>query len=276
MKNDLTYAVELICQADGILITAGAGMSVDSGLPDFRSVGGFWNAYPQLQKFNLHFMEIATPLAYQQHTEIAKWFFAHRLNQYRQAEPHEGYAILKRWAVEKKHGYFVFTSNVDGHFRKAGFEEARIYECHGTLDRLQCVQNCEDLSWWSYGYRPVVDDENCRLLSDAPICPHCSGLARQNVLMFNDWTYSEGYQLGKHALLNDWLRKTQRPVVIEIGAGKAVPTVRNFSERTAKQKKGGLIRINPIDAGVPKMHFLSLEMGGLEALRKIDEILQAG
>ena len=41
MKNDLNYAVELIHKADGILITAGAGMSVDSGLPDFRSVGGF-------------------------------------------------------------------------------------------------------------------------------------------------------------------------------------------------------------------------------------------
>lgn len=39
MKNDLNYAVELIQKADGILITAGAGMSVDSGLPDFRSVG---------------------------------------------------------------------------------------------------------------------------------------------------------------------------------------------------------------------------------------------
>ncbi|GAB1657327.1 hypothetical protein Mh1955_04590 [Mannheimia haemolytica] len=40
MKNDFHYAAELIRNADGILITAGAGMSVDSGLPDFRSVGG--------------------------------------------------------------------------------------------------------------------------------------------------------------------------------------------------------------------------------------------
>ncbi|EIJ70491.1 SIR2 family NAD-dependent protein deacylase [Pasteurella bettyae] len=273
MKNDLNYAAELIRQADGILITAGAGMSVDSGLPDFRSVGGFWNAYPPLKKFNLQFMDIATPQAYQYRPELAKWFFAHRLNQYRQAEPHEGYAILQRWAAEKPHGYFVFTSNVDGHFRKAGFAESRIYECHGTLDRLQCVENCEDKSWWSYGYRPVTDDEQCIVTSEVPTCLHCGGLARQNVLMFNDWTYSEGYQLGKQALLDEWLHKTQCPVVIEIGAGKAIPTVRNFSERTAKQKKGGLIRINPIDAGVPKMHFLSLEMGGLEALRAIDKLL---
>lgn len=185
----------------------------------------------------------------------------------KQAEPHEGYAILKRWAESKKHGYFVFTSNVDGHFRKVGYAEARIYECHGTLDRLQCVQNCQDKSWWSYGYQPEVDNENCRLLSEAPTCPDCDGLARQNVMMFNDWTYCEGYQLGKYALLEAWLQKVQRPVLIEIGAGKAIPTVRHFSERIAKQKKGGLIRINPIDSGVSKMHFLSLEMDGLEALK---------
>lgn len=50
MKNDFHYAAELIRNADGILITAGAGMSVDSGLPDFRSVGGLWNSYPPLKK----------------------------------------------------------------------------------------------------------------------------------------------------------------------------------------------------------------------------------
>lgn len=275
MKNDLNYAVALIRQADGILITSGAGMSVDSGLPDFRSVGGLWNAYPPLKKFNLQFTDIATPLVYKQHPELAKWFFAHRLNQYRQTKPHEGYEILKRWAESKQHGYFVFTSNVDGHFRKAGFLESRIYECHGTLDRLQCVNNCQNRSWWSDSYHPITDDEKCIVLSPEPICPHCGGLARQNVMMFNDYTYCEDYQLGKYALLNEWLRKTQRPVVIEIGAGKVVPTVRSFSERIAKQKKGGLIRINPMDAGVPKMHFLSLEMKGLEALRAIEQLLQA-
>ena len=48
MKNDLNYAVELIRKADGILITAGAGMSVDSGLPDFRSVGRGFGMLPNV------------------------------------------------------------------------------------------------------------------------------------------------------------------------------------------------------------------------------------
>ena len=58
----------------------------------------------------------------------------------------------------------------------------------------------------------------------------------------------------------------QNLVVIELGAGKAIPTVRRFSERTAKAKKGGFIRINLQDA-------LSLEMKALEALKAIDRLL---
>lgn len=50
--------------------------------------------------------------------------------------------------------------------------------------------------------------------------------------------------------LESWLKEVQNLVVIELGAGKAIPTVRRFSERTAKAKKGGFIRINLQDAGV--------------------------
>ena len=106
-----------------------------------------------------------------------------------------------------------------------------------------------------------------------PRCPYCGGLARQNVLMFNDWTYFSNYQDFKKLRLDAWLKEVENLVVIELGAGKAIPTVRYFSERTAKMKKGGFIRINPQDAGVPKMHFLSLEMTALAALKEIDELL---
>ncbi|QIW16357.1 NAD-dependent deacetylase [Pasteurellaceae bacterium RH1A] len=273
MKNDLNYAVQLIQKADGILITAGAGMSVDSGLLDFRSVGGFWNAYPPFEALGLQFNAAANPTFYLNHPEQAYWFYAHRLNTYRQTPPHEGYQILKGWANKKKHGYFVFTSNVDGHFQKAGFADERVYEVHGTLHRLQCMENCSDLSWPAHAFQPTVDEEKYLMTSPKPRCPFCGGLARQNVLMFDDWFFCPSFFEPKEAALHQWLKQVENLVVIEIGAGKAVPTVRYFSERTAKAKKAGFIRINPLDAGVPKMHFLSLEMKGLEALKKLDELL---
>ncbi|MGX2987191.1 SIR2 family NAD-dependent protein deacylase [Ursidibacter sp. B-7004-1] len=274
MKNDLHYAAELIKKADGILITAGAGMSVDSGLPDFRSSGGLWNAYPPLADKKIGFEQLATPAVYQNNPEIGYWFFAHRLIQYREAEPHQGYAILKQWAETKPLGYFVYTSNVDGQFQKAGFDPKRIYEIHGTIHRLQCQSNCKGDSWEAENFKPTVNNTQCRMTSEPPKCPWCNGLARQNVMMFNDWFFAEKFYQWQKLRLNQWLAEATNLVIIELGAGKSVPTVRYFSERTAKAKKAGFIRINPLDAGVPKMHFLSLEMGALEALIQIDLLLQ--
>lgn len=274
MKNNLNYAVELIRKSDGILITAGAGMSVDSGLPDFRSSGGFWNAYPAFREHNLNFQDIATPMSFETHTELIYWFYGHRLVQYRNTTSHEGYQILKRWASEKPHGYFVFTSNVDGHFQKAGFEEKRVYEVHGTLERMQCVHDCHHQSWTAKDFQPEVDNVNLRLTSPYPRCPFCGGLARQNVLMFDDWFYNSNYQDLKRTSLEQWIKGVPNLVVIELGAGKAIPTVRYFSERAAKAKKAGFIRINPQDGGVSKHHFLGLDMTALEALKAIDTLLK--
>ena len=57
----LEQAADLIRHADGMLIGAGAGMGVDSGLPDFRGPEGFWRAYPALREAGLKFSEIASP-----------------------------------------------------------------------------------------------------------------------------------------------------------------------------------------------------------------------
>ncbi len=48
IADPVTYAAKLISAADGLMITAGAGMGVDSGLPDFSGDDGFWRAYPAL------------------------------------------------------------------------------------------------------------------------------------------------------------------------------------------------------------------------------------
>jgi NAD-dependent SIR2 family protein deacetylase len=55
---------------------------------------------------------------------------------YRGTAPHEGFNKMLKIAVIKK--YFVYTSNVDGHFLKAGFDEQKIVECHGSLMHFQC------------------------------------------------------------------------------------------------------------------------------------------
>src|SRR5215831_18636184 len=105
----LDLAAEAIASADALLIGAGAGMGVDSGLPDFRGDQGFWRAYPPYQRLGLRFTTLANPQWFIRDPALAWGFYGHRLNRYRATLPHEGFQILQSWSQRMKHGTFVFT-----------------------------------------------------------------------------------------------------------------------------------------------------------------------
>ncbi|MBV8074862.1 MAG: hypothetical protein JO284_00585, partial [Planctomycetaceae bacterium] len=110
-----------------------------------------------------------------------------------------------------------------------------------------------------------------------PACPGCGSLARPNILMFGDldWDGSRSAAQGDH--LEAWLRSLggARLVLVECGAGLAVPTIRRFSEQTARQLGGTLIRINPREPDVPPRQ-IGLATGALDALRALDARWSAG
>lgn len=259
-------AARLIAEADGLLITAGAGMGVDSGLPDFRGREGFWRAYPALAKARIDFEEAASPDTFRRSARLGWGFYGHRLALYRRTVPHEGFHILRRWAARLPHGAFVFTSNVDGQFANAGFDPAHICEIHGSIHHLQCLEPCAEHIWPADSVLPEVDDDTCRLTSELPHCPHCGKLARPNILMFGDWGWFERRTAQQQARLDTWRRGVNKLVVIELGAGTHIPTVRWYGETLGVP----LIRINPDDAEVGSTLGVSLESGALAALTAID------
>lgn len=267
----LKQAADLILQADGLLITAGAGMGVDSGLPDFRGSEGLWKAYPALQLAGLDFSTIANPRAFQRQPRLAWGFYGHRLNRYRAATPHQGFERLKTWAARKPQGAFVFTSNVDGHFQKAGFAEAQIMECHGSLHWLQCMKTCQPDYWSADNWQPEVDESACQLQSALPLCPHCGGLARPNVLMFDDPGWIPKRTLKQHDQLDLWLSTASNPVIIEIGAGTAIPSVRWLGSSLGFP----LIRINLREPALHECTGVSLAGGALQSLTELDQLIKA-
>lgn len=177
---------------------------------------------------------------------------------------------MKRWGDDKLHGYAVFTSNIDGQFQKAGFEQAVIEECHGSIHYLQCLSLCCNDIWSVDGLAPEVDADQCLLLGAIPTCPHCGGMARPNVMMFNDWDWQEHRQALQTARMERWLSGVSRPVVVEIGAGTAIPSVRRFSQRIIHGFGGRLVRINPRESQVPSSNDVGIDMGSLEALKGIE------
>ena len=256
----------LIEQADGILIGAGAGIGVDSGLPDFRGEHGFWKVYPALGRAGIRFESIANPEAFESNPKLAWGFYGHRLNLYRQTVPHEGFMILRNIAAKLPHGAFVYTSNVDGHFQKAGFGEEHIHECHGSLHHLQCLDDsCTREIWPADDFKPKIDQENRMLLSAPPHCPVCGGLARPNVMMFGDFSWHPGRQRKQARRWPEWRHCVTKLVVIELGAGTDIPSVRRFCESV----RAPLIRINPREPQLGEARGVSLPMGALEAMRGI-------
>jgi NAD-dependent SIR2 family protein deacetylase len=97
LHEKLESAATWLNGANGILITAGAGMGVDSGLPDFRGAAGFWRAYPALQAGGTSFQDIASGSLFLSRPEFAWGFYAHRLSLYRRIQPHAGFDIVRRW-----------------------------------------------------------------------------------------------------------------------------------------------------------------------------------
>lgn len=88
--------------------------------------------------------------------------------------------------------------------------------------------------------------------------------------MFGDGVWIEGPTRSQWRLQERWLHEVSRPVVIEIGAGTAIPSVRYFSQETVHRHGGRLIRINPADCSVPTPRDIGIRLGALEALRRLN------
>jgi NAD-dependent SIR2 family protein deacetylase len=261
-------AAAAIFPAPALLVTAGAGMGVDSGLPDFRGSEGFWNAYPPYRRLGLSFSELANPLWFRSDPPFAWGFYGHRRNLYRATKPHDGFARLLAWAKRAEHA-FVFTSNVDDHFRKGGFPPEAIAEVHGTIEANQCTAAC-GIGIFPAGEEEIeVDPSSFRAAPPLPACPNCGALARPNILMFSDWQWEGKRTEAQLRRLGDWLDAggDRRGVVVECGAGRAIPTVRDLGERLAASG-WTLVRINPREPEGPP-GTISIRAGALEGLEEI-------
>ena len=268
LEHAYHQAAEAILAADALLIGAGAGMGVDSGLPDFRGPEGFWRAYPAFR--GRRFEEMSNPVWFRRDPEQAWGFFGHRLHLYRAMAPHAGFEILRRWGECRSQGYFVFTSNVDGHFHRAGFPPERILECHGSIHFLQCATGCTDTIWSAEDTTLTVDENTIRARPPLPPCIRCGRLARPNVLMFDDGGWIPDRSEEQQRRYYNWLGQLvgKRLTVVEFGAGTGVPTVRRECER----RGGQLIRVNPQDTAAP-LGSIALPMGALQAIQAVDRIV---
>jgi NAD-dependent SIR2 family protein deacetylase len=233
-------------------------MSVDSGIPDFRGASGLWTA----EKDN--FMKFANGNAFHERPVEAWNFYITRLMRYSEVEPHSGYRDLKQLLDELNKDTYVITSNVDGHFKKSGYDPEKIYEIHGNLEFIQCADGCaRDMLPMPIFQDSVAD------LNEIPKCRHCGSIMRPAVMMFNDPWFIITLVESQSQHCMKWLNDKKNVVGIELGAGLAVPSIRiHGQERTAT-----LIRINPHDYQVNRPQDISIQATAVEGIDSLKQIL---
>jgi len=244
-------------------------MGVDSGLPDFRGNEGMWKEYPPLKNNNYGFMEISNPVSFVEVPELVWSFYGHRYDLYTDTIPHEGFNLLKN-LIKDKNDYFIVTSNVDGQFQKAGFDIEKIYEIHGRIHKFQCTE-CDKEPWVEKNKKFNVNKKDMILkYEDLPLC-ECGKLARPNIMMFSDYSFNIKENNIQNRKYQNFLLKNRNKkiLVIEIGAGTAIPTIRNIGEGLLKNfSNSNLIRINPRESFGPE-GTISIPKGSLEALQEL-------
>lgn len=269
-----TYAsvADAVRRASGLVLATGAGMGVDSGLPDFRGERGFWNAYPMYERLGLRFVDAANPARFEDDPAFGWGFYGHRLGLYRATVPHRGYALVRDWVERFRIPFFAVTSNVDGQLQKAGFDGSRVAEVHGSIHHLQCTSPCSD-DIWENEEEVRVDLDSMRALA-VPRCRRCSRVARPNILMFGDGSWLPGRSEAQGQRLEAFLEAHgEGLLVLEIGAGTAVATIRLLTERLSGTPGARAVRVNPREADIRPPH-LSVAAGALEALAAVDEELR--
>ena len=155
-----------------IAILTGAGISTDSGIPDFRGPSGVWTRDPAKERLFTLENYVADP-----EVRRASWL-ARRDNPAWTAQPNAAHLAL---AELERAGFplRVITQNIDGLHQKAGVSERKVIELHGTMFTVRCL-DCDDRTTMREALDRVAAGE-----SD-PACAHCGGILKSGTIMFGE------------------------------------------------------------------------------------------
>ena len=280
LRKDILEAKRILNDASSILIVTGAGMSVDSGIPTYRGSNGIWEKEIQIGKETFAYDEISSLKMWKEYPQLAWGFKSHFYKLMNSLEPHRGYYELLDH-INHRYDYFVATSNIDGYFKRSGFDPDRIYEVHGSVNYLQCMnKKCNELNGVSVAENLPEYDEETFIAKTLPQCKHCKNMSRPNVSMFGDVEfYGKPYE-HQRKRLDEWfanIKKNNRKLLIlEIGCGINPHSLRmsNGKMMSGEWKMPvfdnniGTIRINPTDEQSDE-HTIHINTGAKEGIRHI-------
>jgi NAD-dependent deacetylase len=174
--------------SDRVVVLTGAGISTDSGIPDFRGPQGVWTKNPGAEK-------MATIQHYVADPEVRKRAWQSRLDTFaQQREPNAGHRALL--ALERRGTlHTLITQNVDGLHQAAGSSPEKIVEVHGTIREVTCL-DC--------GERAPMERALARVRAGEadPACRSCGGILKSATISFGQSLVEEDINRAQRAALD--------------------------------------------------------------------------
>ena len=165
MNEKIAQLQTMIDESSRIVFFGGAGVSTESGIPDFRSVDGLYN-----QKYDYPPETILSHTFYRSLPEEFFRFYRDKMI-YEDAKPNEAHKFMARMEKEGK-SLGVVTQNIDGLHQAAGSE--KVYELHGSIHRDYC-ERCHKF----YGLEKIKNSEG------VPTC-ECGGRIKPDVVLYEE------------------------------------------------------------------------------------------
>ncbi|MCL2337938.1 MAG: NAD-dependent deacylase [Firmicutes bacterium] len=176
-QEQIKTLARMIKESTKTLALTGAGISTESGIPDFRTPGtGLWEKIDPIKAASLSALR-RDPAAFYQ-TNLERWTV------FQNASPNQAHLALAQ--LEKQHLLLgVITQNVDGLHVKAG--SAKVWEVHGHLRTVRCM-DCRA----SYPFTHLT--EKFKSGENPPRCLQCSGILRPDIVLFEDQMNEDFFQ----------------------------------------------------------------------------------
>ncbi|MGY5863045.1 MAG: NAD-dependent deacylase [Candidatus Thorarchaeota archaeon] len=167
-KEEIKRAIELVASSSRIIALTGAGISVDSGIPDFRSEGGLWERYDPHEYATIESFNQNPSKFWTMGRELAETIL--------QAKPNSAHMGLYKLESEKKL-IGIITQNIDNLHQAAG--NKRIVELHGNYLRAHCTE-CSKEFVGDAVHQSVVNGEI------PPKCDVCKGVLKSEAILFGE------------------------------------------------------------------------------------------
>ncbi|WP_158545322.1 SIR2 family NAD-dependent protein deacylase [Bremerella cremea] len=248
MSSDLQLVSLWLRKAKSAVVFTGAGISTESGIPDFRSPGGVWTKYR-----TVYFDEFCRS-AEARHEYWSQKSEAH--TEFAAAVPNVGHHTIAQWEAS---GLIrgVITQNIDGLHQIAGSQD--VLELHGTAREVSCL-DCDA----RFPVAPFV--EQFRTTNQVPLCPKCGdGRLKHATVSFGQSLPEKVFERAHH-----WCQEAD--LVISVGSSLVVYPAAGLPE-LAKRNRAKLVIINRDETGLDSMADMLVDGSCGEALAAIHAAL---